>query len=159
MWDSSYAIVFMPSVLWRCWLGGRKGIQPVKKLERWGTGIVICLEQGADLHTAKRMPLLLLTVSCFSKIQFGFTFLVPAHPCSPGQRAFKRVCACARAHVCVCVCPGIFRPACHWLLFCATETHELWYLLTYRNYLLTYENFCLQCFETVSWASGRASSR
>jgi len=33
-----------------------------------------------------------LTVSCFSKIQIGFTFLVPAHPCSPGQRPVKRVC-------------------------------------------------------------------
>jgi len=33
-----------------------------------------------------------LTVSCFSKIQIGFTFLVPAHPASPGQRAVKRVC-------------------------------------------------------------------
>ena len=38
-----------------------------------------------------------LTVSCFSKIQIGFTFLVPAHPGSPGHRAVKRVC------VCVCV--------------------------------------------------------
>ena len=33
-----------------------------------------------------------LAVSCFSKIQIGFTFLVPAHPGSPGQRAIKRVC-------------------------------------------------------------------
>ena len=33
-----------------------------------------------------------LTVSCFSKIQIGFTFLVPAHLGSPGQRAVKRVC-------------------------------------------------------------------
>ena len=33
-----------------------------------------------------------LTVSCFSKIQIGFTFLVPSHPGSPGYRAFKRVC-------------------------------------------------------------------
>jgi len=33
-----------------------------------------------------------LTVSCFSKIQIGFTFLVLAHPGSPGQRAVKRVC-------------------------------------------------------------------
>jgi len=30
----------------------------------------------------------------FSKIQIGFTFLVPAHPGSPGQRAVKRVCVC-----------------------------------------------------------------
>ena len=34
------------------------------------------------------------TVSCFSKIQIGFTFLVPAHPGSPGQRAVKCVCVC-----------------------------------------------------------------
>ena len=33
-----------------------------------------------------------LTVSCFSKIQIGFTFLVPAHLGSPGKRAVKRVC-------------------------------------------------------------------
>ena len=35
-----------------------------------------------------------LTVSCFSKIQIGFTFLVLAHPGSRGQRAVKRVCVC-----------------------------------------------------------------
>ena len=51
--------------------------------------MVICLERGADLHMAQLMP---LTVSCFSKIQIGFTFLVPAHPGSPGKRAVKRVC-------------------------------------------------------------------
>jgi len=71
-------------------LGGRKGIQPVKT-EWWGAGMVICLERGADLHTAQLMPLPLI-VCCFSKIQIGFTFLVPAHPGSPGQRAIKRVC-------------------------------------------------------------------
>ena len=51
--------------------------------------MVICLEQGADLHMAQLMPLP-LTVSCFSNIQIGFTFLVPAHLGSPGQRAVKR---------------------------------------------------------------------
>jgi len=35
-----------------------------------------------------------LSVSCFIKIQIGFTFLVPAHPGSPGKRAVKRVCVC-----------------------------------------------------------------
>ena len=60
------------SVLWRCWLGGRKGIRPVKT-EWWGTGVVICLERGADLHMAQLMPLP-LTVSCFSKIQIGLPF-------------------------------------------------------------------------------------
>jgi len=59
------------------------------KTEWWGAGVVICLERGADLHMAQPMPLP-LTVSCFSKIQIGFTFLVPAHPGSPGQRAVKQ---------------------------------------------------------------------
>jgi len=61
-----------PSVLWCCWLGSRKGIRPVKT-EWWGAGMVICLEQGADLHIAQLMPLL-LTVSCFNKIQIGLPF-------------------------------------------------------------------------------------
>jgi len=62
----------MPSVLWCCWLGGRKGIRSVKT-EWWGAGMVICLERGADLNIAQLMPLP-LTVSCYSKIQIGFTF-------------------------------------------------------------------------------------
>jgi len=53
--------------------------------------VVICLEPGVDLHMAQLMPQP-LTVSCFSKIQIGFIFLVPAHPGSPGQSAVKRVC-------------------------------------------------------------------
>ena len=32
--------------------------------------------------------------SCFSKIRIGFTFLIPAHPGSPGQMAIKWVCEC-----------------------------------------------------------------
>ena len=56
--------------------------------------MVICLERGADLHMAQLMPLP-LTISCFSKIQIGFTFMVLAHPGSPVKR------------VCVCVCNGL----------------------------------------------------
>ena len=56
--------------------------------------MIIYLERGADLHIAQLMPLP-LTVSCFSKIQAGFTFLVPAYPGNPGQRAVERVCVCA----------------------------------------------------------------
>ena len=43
----------------------QEGHLACKKTEWWGAGIVI---------------------------QIGFTFLVPAHPCSRGQRAAKRVC-------------------------------------------------------------------
>jgi len=52
--------------------------------------VVICLERGADLHMAQLMPLP-LTVTGFSKIQIGFTFLLPVHLGSPGKRAVKRV--------------------------------------------------------------------
>ena len=45
------------------------------------------------MHMAQLTPLP-LTVSCFSKIQIGFTFLVPAFPGSPGKRAVERVCVC-----------------------------------------------------------------
>ena len=55
--------------------------------------MVICLELGADLHVAQLMPLP-LTVSCFSKIQIGSSFLVPAHLGSHGKRAVKWVCLC-----------------------------------------------------------------
>jgi len=55
------------------------------KTELWGAGVVVCLEQGADLHMALLMTLP-LTVSCFSKIQIGFTLLVPAHLGSPGKK-------------------------------------------------------------------------
>jgi len=51
--------------------------------------MVICLEQGADLHMAQLMPLP-LTISCSSKIQIGFTFLVPADLGTPRKRAVKR---------------------------------------------------------------------
>ena len=60
--------------------------------------MVICLERGVDLHAAQLMPLS-LTVSCFSEIQIGFTFLVQAHTGSPGQRAVKRVCACLATYL------------------------------------------------------------
>jgi len=55
-------------------VGRQEGHPACKKTERWGAGVVICLERGADLHMAQLMPLP-LSVSCFSEIQIGFTFL------------------------------------------------------------------------------------
>ena len=81
-------------------VGPQEGHPACKKTEWWGAGVVICLELGADLqlHMAQLMPLP-LTVSCFSKIQIGVAFLVPAHPGSPGKGPLNG-CVC----VCVCVC-------------------------------------------------------
>jgi len=59
--------------------------------------MVICLEQGADLHMAHLMPLPLI-ISCFSKIQIGFTFLVLSHPGNPGQSP-----ECRKTDMCMCV--------------------------------------------------------
>ena len=89
--------------------------------------MVICLERGADLHMAQVMPLP-LTVSCFSKIQIGFTFLVPAHPGSPGQRAVKRGCVC----VCVIIIsmlPRLCWSAVGWIRrqFSATVSCRRWH--------------------------------
>jgi len=63
-------------------------------LAGWQEGHPACLERDADLHMAHLMMPLPLTVSCFSKNQIGFTFLVPANPSSPRKRAVKRMCVC-----------------------------------------------------------------
>jgi len=72
-------------------VGRQEGHPACKKTEWWRAGVVIRLERCADLHTAQLMPLP-LTVSCFSKMQIGFTFLVQAYLGSPGKRAVKRMC-------------------------------------------------------------------
>ena len=71
--------------------------QACKKTEWWGAGMVVCLERGADLHHMAQLMPLPLTVSCFSKIQIGFTFLVLAHLGSPGKGPLN-------VRTCVCVC-------------------------------------------------------
>jgi len=52
------------------------------------TCVTACISCSMRLTKWEPLP---LTVSCFSKIQIGFTFLVPAHQGSPRERAVKRV--------------------------------------------------------------------
>ena len=85
---------FMPSVLWHCWLGGRKCIRPVKN---WAVGCWCGYLSGARWRLAYG-PADATATHCLSKIQICFAFLVSAHLGSPGQRAIQRVC------VCVCTC-------------------------------------------------------
>jgi len=74
--------------------GWQKGHLACKKTEWWGAGAVICLWRGAHLHMAQLMPLPLI-VSCFSKIQIGFT--PPAHLDNPRQSTVGR-----KMDMCVC---------------------------------------------------------
>jgi len=67
----------------------QEGHLAYKKIEWWGAGAVICLEQGADLHVAQLMPLL-LTVSCSNNINIGFTFLVLAYQGCPGKEVVTK---------------------------------------------------------------------
>jgi len=91
------AVAFSASTL----LVGRQECHPAcKKTEWWDAGVVICLEQGADLHMTQLIPLP-LTVSCFSKIQIGLSFWYRL------TRAVKWVCVCACVRACVCVCAEI----------------------------------------------------
>jgi len=80
-------------------LVGRQEGHPVcKKTEWWGAGMVICLEQGADLHMAQLMPLpltislltLLLTLCGLTSqkthqegLGLGGSVHEEAHPCFP----------------------------------------------------------------------------
>ena len=75
-------------------VGRQEGHPACKKTEWWGTGMVICLEQGADLHMAQLMPLPLI-VSCFSKIQIGLPFW---------YRPTRVVLEKGPLNGCVCVC-------------------------------------------------------
>ena len=75
-------------------VGRQEGHPACKKLSG---GVLAWLSVWSKVQTcmSQLMPLP-LTIHCFSKIQIGFTFLVLAHPGSPGKRAVKRVCACVR---------------------------------------------------------------
>ena len=85
-----------PSVLWCCWLGSRKGIRHVKN---WVVGYWHGYLFGARCRLAYG-PADATATHClfFSKIHIGFTFLVPAHPGSPGQRLLNR-CVCVFNYV------------------------------------------------------------
>jgi len=139
---SDFLPLISPSVLWRCWLGGRKVIRPViNRVVGWVASVVICLEWGADLHVAQLMPLS-LTVSCYSKIQIGFTFLVPAHPGSPGKRAVKQVCVCVFLSLVMChlfmyihLLSDVYICVCIYLYCCRNCIINKWILLGMKTIL------------------------
>ena len=116
-------------------VGRQEGHPDCKKLSGGMLAWVIWLERRADLHMAQRMPLP-LTVSCFSKIQIGFSFLVPAHLGSPRQRAVKRVC--------VCVCSIAVRDKHH----CYWYSHAIQYHTVLPT---TWQRWHSRCYPSRSW--------
>jgi len=94
-------------------VGRQEGRPACENFEWWGTGAVICLERDTDLHMAQLMPLP-LTVSCFSEIQIGFTFLVPAGTWVVPEKG--------PLSGCVCVC--MLCSWCWWRFICPCEEKD-----------------------------------
>jgi len=128
----------MPSVLWHCWLDGRKGIWPVKNwvVECWRgylSGMRCRFAYGPADATATHYLLL--------QYQIYFTFLVPAHPGNPGQSPGGR--RMVVAVVVVPVYPLLTTSTVYWIITNAYTTDSsksrlvltflvlpFWYLLT-----------------------------
>jgi len=55
----------------------------------------------SEVQTCIQLMPLPLTVSCFSKVQIRFTFLVPAHPGSPWKRAGGKRVHVGYVYVCI----------------------------------------------------------
>ena len=148
-YESCTCDLWVPSVLWRCLLPGRKGVRPVKN-EWWGAGMVICLKRCAELLMAQLMPLS-LTVSCFD---WGFTFLVAAHLGGPGQRAVKWVYVhlCISFHI---LCFTTFNFVHSEPSSLSTDASQSTNWLVAIS--LLQQCWCLQRFDTVGWAPGRAT--
>ena len=126
-------------------LVGRQEGQPAcKKTEQWGAGVAISLERGADLQLTQLMPLP-LTVSCFSKIQIGFTFLIPAAGKGP-----LNVCVCVCLYVSVC-------PRAYFRNY-TSDLHQIFVRVTYGVALmkaLRYDNYVLPVCECLSFSALR----
>jgi len=79
------------SVLWCCWLSGRKSIRPVRKLDWWGAGVVICLERSANDLQSGSADATATQSSLFQQNPEWFILLVLAYPGGRGQRATKQL--------------------------------------------------------------------
>ena len=92
-------------------VGRQEGHPACKKQEWWGAGVVVCLEQGADLHMAQLMPLP-VTDSCLVKSRLVLPFWYRLTRVVPEKGPLNaRARARARARVCVCVCVYLPTPS------------------------------------------------
>jgi len=141
-----FQVQYLPSVLWCCWLGSRKGIRPVKNrvVGCWRG----CLGWGADLHIAQQIPLP-LTISCSSKYRLVLTFLV-----LPFWYLLARVVPdifqkSSKMIVCVCACVQVHRGA----VYKSTSVFKcnISYLWCVKQSLCIYGASCSQKYhETIT---------
>ena len=75
----------VPSVLWHCWLGGRKGIRPVKNMGGWWRWALV----SPDGVVPSRMVGVSVSVNLPCTIKSTSSLLAPAHMGDPGKRAAK----------------------------------------------------------------------
>ena len=127
----------MPSVLWRCWLGSRKGIRPVKKLSG---GVLVWLSVWSEVQSCIRpswchchsLSLASVKSRLVSPFWYRLTRVVPEK---------------GPLNVCVCVCV--------WCLVSVSSITSQAVCLLFTVMFGIY--LCLQCFDAVGWAAGRAS--
>jgi len=136
------AFVFSALMLLVGWQEGH----PAVKTEWWGTCMVICLERRAnDLHMVQLMPLPPI-ISCSSKIQNVIPFWCritqvvvekrPLNGCSNSSKGWSVPCLGSRV-------VGQGRMRSQWVILFVVGVSAV---------------SSLQCFDTVSWSSGKAFS-
>jgi len=85
-------------VLWRCWLGGRKGIWPIKNMGDGGGGHWLVRMQWRPSGWSVCLPLLIFPRTIKSRS----SLLALAHPGGHGKRAVKQLwwwwCHCSHCH-------------------------------------------------------------
>jgi len=74
-------------VLWHCWLGGRKGIRPIKYMGNGGGGHCLVRMEWRPAGWSVCLPLLIFPCT----IKFRSSLLAPAYPGGPGKRAVKQL--------------------------------------------------------------------
>jgi len=83
-------VLLLTSVLGRCWLGGRKGIRPVKIMGDGGGGHWLVRMEWRPVGWSVCLPRLIFPCT----IKPRSSLLAPAHPGGHGKRAVKRLCVC-----------------------------------------------------------------
>jgi len=94
-------IYILPSVLWHCWLGGRKGIRACKKLSG---GVLAWLSIWSEVQTCiwPRWCYCHSLSLASVKSRLVLPFWYQLTPGSPGKRAVCVVCVCVCVRACVC---------------------------------------------------------